>query len=255
MSSIKHITSYKNIFIVGLHRSGTTLLADLLKSHPNISGFSNTGFPMDEGQFLQTVFPIAKVYGGPGKFGFDKRSHLTEKSSLLNDANKKKLQKEWSIHWDLSKEYLLEKSPPNLLKTRFLQAVFPNSYFIYITRHPIAVSYATQKMSTAPLLTIFEHWIHCNKIFMQDSKYLHHVHHIKYEDLVTAPKETLSGIYDFLNIDQIDNTTEQQIKHNINQNYFKQWEKDYQKFNWLQQLKLQIANHKLKQFQYTLKVN
>src|SRR5215471_2962371 len=50
----------------------------LLAAHPEMSGFSGTGVPADEGQHLQSVYPAAKKYGGPGRFGFAAESHLTE---------------------------------------------------------------------------------------------------------------------------------------------------------------------------------
>ena len=69
---------HRFVFLAGLHRSGTTLLARLLAAHPDISGLSGTGVPADEGQHLQSVYPAAKVYGGPGRFGFapESGSHL-----------------------------------------------------------------------------------------------------------------------------------------------------------------------------------
>jgi len=106
----------------------------------------NTGVPEDEGQHLQTVFPNAAFYGGPGEFAFNADSYLDEKSGIISEANRSKLIKEWSKHWDLTKAVLLEKSPPNLIRTRFLQAMFPGAYFITVVRHPVAVAYATQKM-------------------------------------------------------------------------------------------------------------
>jgi hypothetical protein len=33
---------HRFVFLAGLHRSGTTLLARLLAAHPEISGFSDT---------------------------------------------------------------------------------------------------------------------------------------------------------------------------------------------------------------------
>ena len=56
---------HRFVFLAGLHRSGTTLLARLLAAHPEISGFSETGVPADEGQHLQGVYPAAREYGGP----------------------------------------------------------------------------------------------------------------------------------------------------------------------------------------------
>ena len=87
------------VFLAGLHRSGTTLLARLLAAHPEISGFSETGVPADEGQHLQSVYPLAQVYGGPGRFGFAPESHLTERSPLASQESARKLFEDWSPHW------------------------------------------------------------------------------------------------------------------------------------------------------------
>ena len=252
-----NLSHKKYIFIIGLHRSGTSLLADYLKEHPDVSGFENTEFPKDEGQFLQTVFPIAAAYGGPGKFGFDKRSHLTEISDLLNEGSIKKLHNEWNNHWDMSKTYLLEKSPPSILKTRFLQKVFPNSYFILIKRDPIAVSYATQKWSKTSIKSLLNHWLTCHNIFLDDSKYLTNLYSISYEDLVSDPLDTIDGIYNFVGLNNpIEHKTNLTTKVNksINNKYFQMWLKDYKEMTWLKKIDIKIFSTRFKKFKYSLKV-
>ena len=69
-----------------------------------MSGLTGTDVPMNEGQFLQSVYPPARTrrklwpirylrpiapdfltsrgYGGPGRFGYDPGSHLDETSPL-----------------------------------------------------------------------------------------------------------------------------------------------------------------------------
>lgn len=246
----------KHIFIIGLHRSGTTLLADCLKQHPDVSGFENTGFPKDEGQFLQTVFPIAATYGGPGKFGFDNRTHLSESSLLLSAENNQKLHDEWNVHWDLTKEYLLEKSPPNITKTRFLQKIFPNSYFILIQRHPIAVSYATKKWSHTSIEALLSHWLVCHNIFLNDKKFLKNAHIVKYENLVKNPSREMNDIYSFTGLKSIDNTKLHyiNIQKNINEKYFTIWRKEYKSISLYKKMKYKFINYKLKSFGYSLNV-
>jgi hypothetical protein len=224
--------SFKNkkfVFIAGLHKSGTSILFKCLKAHPQISAFHNTGFPEDEGQFLQTVYPIAKEYGGPGKFGFDERMHLTEKSDLINQTNKEKLFLEWCRYWDLLKPVFLEKSPPNLLKTRFLQEMFPNSYFIIVTRHPLAAAYSTQNWRQTPLNLLLKHWIYCHEIFQNDYQFLTNVIWIKYEHFVNKSKKYLEDIYKFIGIENHTNCIE--IEKNTNEKYFKKWKLEINSFD------------------------
>ena len=51
------MNGHRLVFLAGLHRSGTTLLARLLAAHPEVSAFSDTGVSADEGQHLQTRLP------------------------------------------------------------------------------------------------------------------------------------------------------------------------------------------------------
>jgi hypothetical protein len=180
----------KYVFVCGLHRSGTSILGRNIARFENCTGFKNTGATEDEGQFLQTIYPVAAKLGGPGRFGFDPRSHRTENSSLLTSENVCRLRASWHAHWGNGKDIFVEKTPANILMTRFLQAAFPNSYFVVIRRHPVAVSMATQnlwKKNLAPLHRLFEHWLHCHRLFDSDKPYLKRLYEVTYEDYVRDP--------------------------------------------------------------------
>src|ERR1700745_4310296 len=179
---------HKLVFLAGLHRSGTTLLARLLAAHPQISGFSGTRAPADEGQHLQSVFPSDPEYGSPGRFGFAPEMHLTESSPLVSEQSARTLFEEWSPHWDLSRPLLLENPPPNLLKTRFLQALFPRSAFVVLLRHPIPVSIATARWrGTRRHDRLLEHWLRCHELFEADREHLERVYVLQYEEMVRDP--------------------------------------------------------------------
>jgi hypothetical protein len=181
--------SRKYVFVCGLQRSGTSVLGRNVARLEDCTGFKNTGVLMDEGQFLQDIYPIDAEFGGAGRFGFDPRAHRTETSALLTPENIARLRASWHAHWDTSKGICVEKTPANLLMTRFLQVVFPNSYFIVMRRHPVAASIATQrwKKSISPLYRLFEHWLYCHELFEEDRKYLKRVYELRYEDYVENP--------------------------------------------------------------------
>jgi hypothetical protein len=150
------------------------------------TGVKNTGLPEDEGQFVQDVYLTASDYGGSSRVGFDSRAHRTENSSLLTQENVARLKASWDKYWQADKGICIEKTPENLLMTRFLQAAFPNSYFIVIRRHPVPVSFAGRrwKINLTSLDTAFRHWLHCHALFEGDRKYLKRVYELRYEDYV-----------------------------------------------------------------------
>ena len=212
---------HQMVFVAGLHRSGTSLLHRCLSDHPSISAFHGTGVPEDEGQHLQTVMEPALAYGGPGKFGFDPRVHLTEGSLLATAEQAQTVFAEWSAHWDLSRPCLLEKSPPNLMRMRFLQALFPGAAFVVVLRHPIAVAFATQKWSRTSISDLVRHWLVCHEQFQADLPHLRRVHVLHYEDFTERPEAVLGGVTDFLGLPAA--PLHRTVRTGVNDAYFSRW--------------------------------
>jgi hypothetical protein len=228
MSDEADFSGHHLVFISGLHRSGTSLLFKCLREHPALSGFHDTGVPEDEGQHLQTVFRPAKDFGGPGNFGFHRGAFLDENSPLATPGSARQLYAEWSRHWELGKPYLMEKSPPTLIRTRFFQALFPDSYFIVLLRHPVAVAYATQKWSKTSLGSLLRHWLVCHEAFERDRPALRRVLCLSYEDFAQRPDEVLVAICKFLGVAPFSH--QQKILSDVNDKYFSMWRQEKDRF-------------------------
>ena len=218
----------KFVLVCGLHRSGTSILFQSLKDHPQISGFENTGTVEDEGQHLQSAMPSDNGFLGTGRFAFCKDFHWTEDSPMISMRVRDKLLTEWGPLWDLNKEVLLEKSPPNIIHTRFLQALFPNSYFITIKRDPIATVLATRsfigkKRLRYNMFHMVKHWCVAHDIYDNDKKLLKNMYELRYEDFVQEPDRYFKEICEFIGVQPASITSE--IRLGTNDKYFSQWEK------------------------------
>jgi Sulfotransferase family len=214
------------VFVGGLHRSGTTLVARCLGAHPGVSGFSGTGVYEDEGEHLQSVYPDSWELGGVGRFGFAPAAHITESSPLISEGSRETLWKEWSRWWDLDRRVLVEKSPPNLLKMRFLQALFPDARFVLVVRHPVAVAGAMLKWE--PRLVrqlaphrLIRHWIRCHHVALGDAPHIRRLYVLHYEDLVADAPGELAALREFLGLEG--EIPAPAIESGSNQRYLELW--------------------------------
>jgi hypothetical protein len=209
----------------GLHRSGTSLLGRVLAAHPQIRGLSNTGVVEDEGQFLQSVYPSDVISGGAGRFGFDARAHLTETSPMATAANADQLRREWGAYWPPDGLLCLEKTPANLVRARFLQALFPDAAFIFIVRHPVAVTLAVRKWSQTGIYALIHHWVHCHHLLRGDLPSIRRYCIVSYEEFSASPRETIPALHDFLELDS--HPVAIPVTPGVNAAYFRIWTEQY----------------------------
>jgi hypothetical protein len=118
---------------------------------------------------------------------------------------------------DLSKRVLLEKSPPNGARTRWLQKNFENAHFIGLVRNGYAVAEGISRKGDPqhiqggwPIERSARQWARSNEILRQDSERLQHFTWLKYEDLVGDVRAALTIITDFLKISPFPDSVLQQ---------------------------------------------
>lgn len=195
------VRDHRLVFVGGLHRSGTTLLARCLGEHPEVSGLSGTGVPEDEGQHLQRVYPAARAFGGPGHFARHPEAHRTERHAADPAAEAGRLMDAWGPYWDLGRPVLVEKSPPNLIMTRYLQALFPEAAFVMVVRHPVMVNLATARWRRATSLSrLLDNWFRAHGTLAADAGLIRRLHIVRYESLVADPDAVLEEVRAFLGL-------------------------------------------------------
>lgn len=221
-----HYRDYTILFVGGLHGSGTSALAKSLGTHPHVSQLTNTFVPEDEGQHLQSLFPPASALGGRGRWAFNPAAHMTQGPAVPAKDAAEQLFEAWRPYWDLDASVLIEKSPPNMLRMRFLESIFPEAKFLIIVRHPIAVSLATLQRRRSLCVVggvsgLLDHWLAAYGRMAEDLRYLKWAKVLRYEDLVDQPGRMLGDVADAIGVSPDEFTPS--FRRDINDRYFRQW--------------------------------
>lgn len=189
------------VFVAGLHRTGTSLLADMLAQHPQISAITGAPVPEQEGCYLQGAIPHTAQSGVPGQFATDPAQHYTEAHTLNSMETRDRLWSDWRDWFDLAKPWLLEKSPVNLTRMRLLQALFPTAKFVVVLRHPQIMAAALAKWSDRDGSELIRYGVEAYDIMAADHAFLHSCFVLRYEDLIRRPDDWVAALHGFLGLD------------------------------------------------------
>jgi hypothetical protein len=180
------------LFILGLNNSGTSILHRILRSHPLVRRL-----PL-EGQALTRALPHERAHGVDRNF--TSRPDLFRWTEKSDPAPALRIRYDWSYHYARQPGVLLEKSPPNTLRARWLQRHFQPSRFIAIIRHPYAVCEGIRRERGYPIEEIALHWVRGNECLLSDIPLLEWCLLLSYEDLCERPEEHLDRIERFLEL-------------------------------------------------------
>lgn len=123
------LISSRPIFIVGMPRSGTSLVEQVIASHPDVEGAGE----------LEAVSSLVKDVDGFSNKGLaypEVMSQLT--SEQLDQLAEKYLQRLDKV--STCSVYVTDKMPHNFLHLGFIQMLFPNSRIIHCRRNPVDTS-------------------------------------------------------------------------------------------------------------------
>lgn len=205
------------LFIGGLHRSGTTLVERIIGEDPEVAALRDTGVLMNEGQFLQDVYPTdEELGGGTDKRGsvvgwaFNPRSHMTEHDVPDPQRTADELRAAWTPYASTpDARHLVEKSPANIMRMRYLQEVFPDCRLIAVRRHPIVYALAVRKWAPRHIKIGFgfgelvRHWLAAMDTFEQDLDHLRHVRVISFEELTHEPETVRAELEEHLELNAL----------------------------------------------------
>ena len=184
------------IFIVGLPRSGSTLLEQILASHSQVDGTKELAF----------ILAMVRRLGGKRK-----KSELSRYPEILTELSASRLS-------DLGQEYIdrsqiqrgtapffIDKMPNNFLHVGLIHLILPNAKIIDARRHPMAACFSgyTQHFARGQSFTyglsnigryyrdyveLMDHW---------DDVLPEKVLHVQYEDVVADTEAQVRRLLDY----------------------------------------------------------
>ncbi len=215
---------HRYIFVGGLHRTGTSLVAGMIGDLPSVAAIRAAPVPENEGVYLQGAIPHTARHGQPGAFALDPAQHHIEGGRYDTLAVRDRIEADWD-RWfapptdgpDAKSDsdarngigrgdekrggvWRVEKSPVNLLRMRLYQQLFPTSQFVVVTRHPVSVARATAKWTDVGEAALIAHWARAYRLALEDIDHLHAVMVVRHEDLATRPQAVQDALAAFLDL-------------------------------------------------------
>lgn len=183
------------IFIVGMPRTGTTLLERVLSNHPQVA----TAGELND--FAQSVsWEHDHFYGGPLHEDSIDRFAATDYPAIGREYSRR------TEALASDRGYLIDKNPMNFFNAGFIRKALPQAKIVCLVRNPMdacfsnlkelfsgnAYGYSYDQEELAGHYAGFDalrrHW---------ESAMPEHVHTVRYEDLVTDPAGVSKGVMEF----------------------------------------------------------
>ena len=117
------------IFILGMPRSGTSLVHQILDSHYQVHGAGELNY------LNKAVFPFIKENNSIDESGFSEKNLISIRHKYLNSIS--------SLSFD--EAYIVDKMPLNFRYIGFILSAFPEAKIIHTQRNPMATCWSIYK--------------------------------------------------------------------------------------------------------------
>ncbi len=194
-------TSKQMVFIVGMPRSGTSLVEQILSSHPDVFGAGELRHIGDAAQSMSATRQPGKQYPDAlDRLDQADIDHIAQRyiESVESDSD--------------GSPVITDKMPHNFLYLGLVSLILPNAKIIHISRNPLDTCLSLYFHSFNPMhsyttdLTmlgqyyceyqrIMKHWREVLSIPLLD---------IRYEDIVNNPEQSTRALLEFCDLDWSD---------------------------------------------------
>jgi hypothetical protein len=186
------------VFLLGFPRSGTTLLHQMLASHPHLQ-------VMEERPCMRVL--ERRIGGDSDRFPAALAALDSEHASALREAY-------WACvasHVDRRPDAVfVDKLPMHLVRAGTIHRLFPSARFVFVVRHPADVCFSawSQVFSDGDLVRQFTELDATMELYDRSMRLWYEfrrllpleVHVVRYEELVRSPESPLRELCRFLGV-------------------------------------------------------
>ncbi len=188
------------IFVVGLPRSGSTLLEQILASHSLIQGTSE----------LPDIIAISRKLGGKSR-----KNPAGKYPEILTELTAKQCEELGESYMNTTRvqrsdtPYFIDKMPNNFRNIGLIHLILPNAKIIDARRHPMGACFSGFKQLFATGQTFTYDLIDVGYYYRDYMKLMDHwdevlsgrVHRVQYEDMVTDTESEIRRLLDYCGLE------------------------------------------------------
>jgi Sulfotransferase family len=198
-------------FIVGMNRSGTTLLRMMLDAHPQLTIPPETHFVPDlikacreDGATPEDALAAMKSAREWGDFGFSDEQMLARLRALPKLRPGAAVRTFYAAYMEQQgKSRWGEKTPTYVQKMSLIQRALPEARFVHVIRdgRDVALSVLDRTVRDLTVADIAGRWRRKVATAREDAPKLDHYTEVRYEDLILDTEPVLRRVCEFIELD------------------------------------------------------